>query len=1285
MPHPTEFHQKLKAEQLRLHKAAVPQSVLVGTLAGFALLAVLWDHTTNRAILAWVGWLPVGLVARLGVAWAHGRNQPDGWPPDRWLWAYRGSLAIHGLIWALLSVILWPYVDPTLYTVLGLALFAVAIVSLMVISYDSLAALLFAAPALSPLLGVLLFGSTENSTELRIAVGCLLAMALFQVWRAYRSFCDGTRQTLLEADRKRTLHESTVQIADAQRALMAKSSVLSALMDASQQGFWFLDAQGMTVDINPAMCKQLGCTAEYVMCRHIDDFFEDKDLHLIQRELAARRQGLSGRFEIGLCRADGERAYFLVDATVMRSADGVVTGSVGVWTDITERRRDHMSLRIYELTVNSITDMVSVIDESLRYRMVNHAWRTQMNCERAEVVGQETREFFKDGTTADRKLALHACIDTQTPQKVTGTIEIAAFADKVMETAYYPYTDTVDGARCAVLITRDITARIRNEEKLESLSVELTRKSDALDVALENIAQGFISYEPDGRISVYNQRALAMLDLPASLMTPDASYQKIQQFQLERGDLAKLQEIHDSSGLRRFYAEGADNSPQSYVRQTRTGEMVEIKTQTLPNGGWVRTYTDVTRYLNALAALQVSEAEQGALLDSFPGYISAFDQAFVYTYVNKAFADYLGKKPEELVGKHVADIVGNSTFLTTTQEITLARSSGASRREIRITKTPDGRVLDLDCTHVCGPYKTDGTQTYFSFAIDITARKAYEEELRIAATAFEAQEGLVVTDATGAILRINKAYTEITGYTPKDVLGKNPRVLQSGRQGRDFYRSMWDSITTAGGWYGELWGRRKNGEHFPEWLSITAVKNAEGEVTHYVGTLRDITERKNAEAKITELAFFDQLTGLPNRTLLVDRLKQGVASNLRHSQQGSVLMIDLDNFKILNDSLGHDVGDLLLKQVSSRLLDCVRDGDTVARLGGDEFVVILVGLDSDMASAASAIESVAHKIGEAISAPYLLNNMTHHCSASIGATLFSAHDASIDELLKQADLAMYTSKDNGRNTFRFFDHSMQSVVVERAALETDLRRGIAASEFVLFYQPQVNRAGRVAGCEALVRWQHPEKGLLAPSGFIPMAEESGLILPLGSWVLEQACRQLAQWALQPSCEHLVLAVNVSARQVQQNRFVADVVAMLERTGANPKLLKLELTESLLVSNLEDVIAKMSALKAMGVGLSLDDFGTGFSSLSYLSRLPIDQIKIDRSFVSAIETREDAVAICAATISLAHALRLQVVAEGVETESQRYFLSTVHRCDYIQGYLNSRPIPLNEFEAYMAAN
>ncbi len=692
-----------------------------------------------------------------------------------------------------------------------------------------------------------------------------------------------------------------------------------------------------------------------------------------------------------------------------------------------------------------------------------------------------------------------------------------------------------------------------------------------------------------------------------------------------------------------------------------------------------RRLADGLTSLRAYSDLRDREGQLRTLVQTIPDLVWLKDANGVYLRCNPQFERLLGAAEREIVGKTAYDFLDKDLAEIISENDRQATAAGKPQADEQwLTFAADGYrgLFEAIKTPMCD--QAGKPIGILGIARDITERNKAEEQLRIAASAFEAQEGIIITDADTAILRVNRAFTEITGYTSEDVVGKTPRLLKSGNHDAAFYQAIWDRVGREGFWQGEIWNRRKCGEIFPEWLNITAVRGDRGEITHYVGTLIDITERKAAEKEIEHLAYYDPLTQLPNRRLFLDRLQQALAGCGRSGRKGALLFIDLDNFKILNETSGHDVGDQLLVEVARRLAACVGAGDTVARLGGDEFVVLLEDLSENAREAATRTEDVGEQILSQLNRPYAIAGRVRHSTPSIGVTLFVDAEDSLDELLKQADIAMYQAKSAGRNTLRFFDPEMQGALAARTVLEAALRLGIHDRQFVLHYQPQVDGAGGFIGAEALLRWRHPERGLVPPGEFVPLAEETGLILPIGQWVLEAACSRLKAWAGDPRTRELHLSINVSARQFRQADFVDQVRNALEQAGAPATKLKLELTESLVIDDIEGAIEKMRTLKRLGVGFSMDDFGTGYSSLAYLTRLPLDQLKIDRSFVRNLPDSANDAAVAQTIITLANSLGLAVIAEGVETEAQRQFLER-HGCPTYQGYLCSPPVDIARFE------
>jgi diguanylate cyclase (GGDEF)-like protein/PAS domain S-box-containing protein len=570
---------------------------------------------------------------------------------------------------------------------------------------------------------------------------------------------------------------------------------------------------------------------------------------------------------------------------------------------------------------------------------------------------------------------------------------------------------------------------------------------------------------------------------------------------------------------------------------------------------------------------------------------------------------------------------------------------------------------------------------------DVTERVRAQEQLRLLESSIARLNDIVIITEAGPfgnpgprIVFVNEAFERRTGYARDEVLGRTPRILQGPNTQREQLDQIRASLEQWSPARVDLINYTKAGEPYWVDLDVSPVWDKTRRLTHWVAVGRDITERKMAEEKIQYLAFYDPLTQLPNRQLLLDRLDQAL-SQQDGGRCGALMFIDLDNFKVLNDTLGHQKGDLLLQQVAKRLRSCVAKGDTVARLGGDEFVILLENNGEKPIDPAKAARVVSHRILSTLGEPYVLPGYLHHSSCSIGVTVFGRTAWSVGEVLKQADLAMYQAKAAGRNTVRFFDPEMQAVASANAALASDLRTAWLEGQLQIEYQPQVGADGRMIGVEALLRWEHPDRGTVGPAAFIPTAEETSLIIPIGHWVLESACAQIAQWSTRPDRSHLSISVNVSVRQFRHPDFVDEVTSAIVKSGIEPRKLRLELTESLLADGIEVTIAKMGSLKAMGVTLSLDDFGIGYSSLSYLKRLPLDQLKIDRAFVRDILTDPNDAAIARTIIDLAHSLGLGVMAEGVETEEQRDFLAR-QGCQEYQGYLFSRPLTIVQLELFM---
>lgn len=661
------------------------------------------------------------------------------------------------------------------------------------------------------------------------------------------------------------------------------------------------------------------------------------------------------------------------------------------------------------------------------------------------------------------------------------------------------------------------------------------------------------------------------------------------------------------------------------------------------------------------------------------GYLTINTDGLI-TEINLKAADMLGVARQKLIHNRFALFITDQDKDRWHRHFVQIRNNQDENEQALDIALERANGLTLNAHVSCLLVKNVDNALTFRLALtDISKLKADEAELRIAATAFESPNGMLVTDAKRIILRVNSAFTLITGFNAEDVVGKNPHLLNSGQHDAAFYAEMWHSINSTGSWQGEIWNRRKNGEIYPEHLTITAVKDIAGSISNYVAIFTDITHIKNDKDAIVHMALYDPLTDLPNRRLLLERLNHALSSGARLGLECALLFIDLDYFKNINDTLGHATGDLLLNQMAQRLKSCVREGDTVSRIGGDEFVVLLQDISKQSVEPAVQAEIIANKILTLLSQPYQLASHTYKITASIGIVISSKQQMNPEDFLKNADIAMYHAKQLGRNNVCFFDPQMQNAINIRVNLEHDLQEAIEQQQFQLYFQIQVDSTGRAKGAEALIRWLHPKRGLVRPHDFIPLAEETGLILPIGLWVLETACMQLKAWEKDELTKHLTLSINVSAKQFHQVDFVAQVKAAVQRHNINPTLLNIELTESMLVDDIGNIILAMNALNEVGISFELDDFGTGYSSLQYLKQLPIHQLKIDQSFVHDIISDSRDRSIVRTIIAMAQNLSLEVIAEGVETEEQRELLIN-KGCHNFQGYLFGKPVPIDAFKA-----
>ncbi|EPN62874.1 sensory box/GGDEF domain/EAL domain-containing protein [Pseudomonas syringae pv. actinidiae ICMP 18807] len=689
---------------------------------------------------------------------------------------------------------------------------------------------------------------------------------------------------------------------------------------------------------------------------------------------------------------------------------------------------------------------------------------------------------------------------------------------------------------------------------------------------------------------------------------------------------------------------------------------------------------DITRLKLAQQQLQLSEEKFAKAFHAAPdGLAITRQQDGMLLEVNEGFCRITGYSERHCLENSTFDLGIWADLSERSRLIEQLKQHGVVHGFRTRLRNVNGsiRVCELS-SH---PLLISGDACLLTISRDITESQLMQEKLHLAATVFESTaEGVLITDTDQRISAVNRAFTEITGYSESEAIGQTPRLLASGQHDSAFYASMWHQLTAEGHWQREISNRRKNGELYPSWLTVSAVRNKENLLTHFVAVFADISSLKHAQARLDYQAHHDPLTGLPNRTLFESRLQSALLHSEESGSLGAVLFLDLDRFKHINDSLGHPVGDLLLKGIAHRLKETLRDIDTVARLGGDEFIVLLPGLLQP-----SDAKAIANKLLACFSTPFEAGEHELYISPSIGSCVFPNDGTDVATLVKNADAAMYRSKAQGRNRVESYTRDLTEQASERIALEQELRRALDRKQLSLAYQPKISLLTHtLVGAEALIRWSHPTFGEVPPEHFIPLAEENGMILQIGEWVLEQACRQMGAW--RKTCKPFgPMSVNLAGAQLRQPNLVERIEQLLTDNGLVPDCLQLEITENFIMSQTQDALAVLHKLKQLGVQLAIDDFGTGYSSLSYLKRLPLDILKIDQSFIRGLPEDTHDAAIVRAIIALGRSMQLTVIAEGVETREQQQFLSE-EGCEQIQGYIISLPLQPDEFsERFLLTN
>lgn len=1061
---------------------------------------------------------------------------------------------------------------------------------------------------------------------------------------------------------------------------MNKSELmLFDILENVEAYIYLKDTEGKYLFANKPVRELFGATMEEIVGQGDEKFFDDATVNMIcanDHEVLVHGKILRTE-DTNRNLKDGTSATYLSVKLPLRNAAGEIYALCGISTDITARKQAEEQLAESEARLRTIIEnepeCIKVVDKTGKLRQMNQAGLEMIEADSlAQVLGLSVYEVITP-PYRDAFVELHQRVIAGERMRMEFEIQGLKGGRRWLETHAVPMNDNGEAVHLAV--TRDITDRKAVENALRYSEQRFRDVSEAAGEYLweidANMVYTYVSprstevkgYTPNELLGHTPMEFMPAEDIEPVAQIVNTAIANKASFKLQHRDITRSGEVlwEEVNGVPIYDAQG---------------HVVGLR----------GTGLNITDRKRAEDALRYSEQRLSIALEGSGDCVWDWDLLSNQVVLSKGGAAMFGFADDEIstdmaewqkrvhwddVPRLFADIRSffHARIDKYASEYRVRCKDGSWKwilmRGMVAHRNEQGRVTRMIGTHA-----------------DLTTRKLAEEKLQLAGLVYEnSTEAMMITDGDNRILGINPAFTHTTGYALEEVLGKTPSFLNSGRQGPEFYRDMWQAIKTTGHWQGEMWNRRKDGEIYVEWQTINTIFNDDGTPHRHVALFSDITQKKANEELIWKQANFDALTGLPNRRMFHDRLAQELKKSARAGLPLALMFIDLDHFKEVNDTLGHDQGDLLLIEASKRIRDCVRESDTVARLGGDEFTVILPVLED-----VGSVDRIAQSIIEKLTCSFLLGKESVFVSASIGITLYPGDAAEIETLLKNADQAMYVAKNAGRNRYRYFTHALQEAAQTRMRLTNDLRIALADHQFRVYYQPIVEMAtGEIHKAEALIRWLHPERGLVSPAQFIPLAEESGLINEIGDWVFHETASQVAHWRAThtPSFQ---ISVNKSPAQFRQSNVhhESNWLAHLAAMSLHGQSISIEITEGLLLNAEADIKDKLFELRDAGVQIAIDDFGTGYSSLAYLKKFDIDYLKIDQTFVSNLENDADDLALCEAIIVMAHKLGLKVIAEGVETEQQRRILAMAG-CDYAQGFLFSKAVPSEEFEAMLAKN